>query len=220
LQVVDPGTAFDVEPSLIRVLGDTLALFIASPDHVISAALDRAAGGGEADPALLGIVDAAPPTNRTTAAITSLGKLLASCIMSAQVDPAWVRETFGRLVLGRMRVGEDYIDTARDWARLGFGPLAKWQAFGAQVQQSFGPLWTRSPYTLRVPAKDYGVPEPKGVPTATRYAVELARAGLARSPREILDEWTPVQMIEVIESQTYAAENERRAHEAAKSGAA
>jgi hypothetical protein len=222
LQVVDPSTAFDIEPELVAALGDTLSLFIAAPDHVIGTAMKQAAGGGTSDPALLGIVDIAPVTGnaRTATAIASLGRVLADCIMSARLEPAWVRATYGRLVLGRLRIGEDYIDGARDWARLGFGPLAKWQALAAQIQQSFGPLWTRSPYKLRVPAKDYGVPEPTGVPVATRYAIELAKAGVASSMQEILDEWTPVRMIEVIEAQTYAAENERRAHEAAKSGAA
>lgn len=218
LQIVDPATALELEPELNRVLGGTLALFLAAPDQVVGAAVKGAAP----DPATLGIVevDERVGHERTAAAIQSLGLLLAECIRAAQLDATWVRATFGRLVLGRMRIGEDYMDTARDWGRLGFGPLAKWQALAAQVQQSFGPLWTRSPYNLRVEARDYGVPQPVGVPLAVRYAAELAKTGVASSVREILDTWTPVQMIEIVEAQTFAAENERRAHRAATSGGA
>jgi hypothetical protein len=219
LQVVDPATALKLEPEINRVLGDTLSLFVAAPDQVIGAAMKHAANGA-ADPAMVGISHTPPLDHsaHTVEAIRSLGRLLAQCVASAQLDADWVRVTFGVLVLGRMRVTEDYIDTARDWARCGFGPLVKWQALAAQVQQSFGPLWTRSPYNLRVEARDYGVPQPTGVPLAVRYAAELAKTGVASSVREILDTWTPVQMIEVVEAQTYAAENERRAHEAARSG--
>jgi hypothetical protein len=219
LQIVDPSTAFELEPSLIDLLGETLSLFIAAPDHVIGAALQRSGKGSEADELYATFSNEdARSTSRTAEAICSLGKLLGQCIASAQLESGWVVRTFGRLVYGRLRSGEDYIDNARDWARAGFGPLAKWEVLATQIQQSFGPLWTRSPYKLRVEGRDYKVPQPTGVPMAARYAAELARAGIAASAREVLDTWTPVQMIEMTETQAYTAEVDRRAHEAAKAG--
>jgi hypothetical protein len=215
LQIVDPETAFELEPELISLLGDTLALFLAAPEHVISGAL-RSAISPDAD-----LLDEEPSqSTHTAAAIVALGQVLAKCIESAKPKPAWMVRTFERLVFKRFRIGDEYIDTRRDWTRAKFGPVAKWQVFAAQIQQSFGPLWTRSPYKLRVKNPDYGVPQPPGVAVAVRYASELAKAGCASSVQEILSEWTPVRMIEITETQVYAIENERRAHEAAKSGGA
>ncbi len=219
LQIVDPATAFELEPSLVDVLGNTLALFVAAPEQVIGTALKRAVEGAEAEDLYGEFSNAPPPASRTTEAIVTLAKLLAQCIVTAQIEPAWLQQTFKRLIYGRMRFGEEYVDNAKDWGREGLGPLAKWEVLVTQIQQSFGPLWTRSPYQLRVQGVDYKVPPPPGVSRAAQYAAEIARANLASSAREVLDEWTPVRMIEMTETQAYVAEIERRARKAAESGA-
>lgn len=219
LQVVDPQTAFDLEPDLVRVLGDTLSFAVSAPSELLGAVWRRSAAGAT-DAASLRALMEDPDEGPVRAAqtIASLGTVLAECIKAADLDVAWVRRTFGALVLGRLRVGDEGIETVRDWQAAGFRPRAKWQAMAAQVQQSFGPLWMREPYRLRTPTKDYGVPAPKSIPVAVRYAHELAKTGVASSSEEILNRWTPLRMIEAVESQTYTAEVERRANEAARNG--
>lgn len=219
LQIVDPQTAFELEPQLVAALGDTLSFAVSAPTELLGAVWRRSASGATDAASLRSLMDD-PDEGPACAAqsIALMGTVLAECIKAANLDFVWMRRMFGGLVLGRLRVGDEEIETARDWQALGFRPRAKWQAMAAQIQQSFGPLWMREPYRLRTPSKDYGVPAPKGVPVAVRYAHELAKTGVASSAREILKEWTPIEMIEAVESQTYTSEVERRANESARNG--
>lgn len=219
LQILDPVTAFDVEPDLVRVFGDTLAFALSAPGELLGAVWKQAAAGASTASHLREMMqDPTEGPERTVETITALTKVLAECLTTANISPGWIAQIFRQVVLGRIEVDGEVLLTPRDWASTKLPPMAKWQAIAAQVQQTFGPLWMRKPYRLQVKARDYGVPQPAGVPKAARYAAELAKAGIASSAMEILDQWTPVRMIEMVEAQTYAVENERRAHEAARSG--
>jgi hypothetical protein len=98
------------------------------------------------------------------------------------------------------------------------GPSAKWRLLAAQISQTYGPLWSRSPYKAgRRKANDYGVPLPNASRT-TQWAAELARQGYAASTMEIMREWTPADMIDVVESAARNAEIQARAGDAAREG--
>ena len=215
LQILDPATAFDLEPQLVAVLGDALSLTAAAPTEILGAVWRRSvAGAGGIDLRDL-VNDPVCGPAAAVQSITSLGTLLSTCIAEARLDPAWVRHMFAALVLGRLEVGGELVETSADWMRANMRPVSKWQAMAAQLQQTFGPLWLRSPYSVRSTHKDYGVPKPKDVPIAVAWADNLARCGSAGSAREILREWTPVEMIEIVENAAYTAEHEKRAHAAA-----
>jgi len=222
LQILDPATAFEMEPELVRVLGETLALACAAPHEIIGAVWRSSVAGwiDTAQDLRTLATDAHAVPGAATDAIVLLGRILGTCLTEADLRPAWVISVFGRLIYGRLKVNGEVVETAADYAALNFRPMAKWQLMAAQIKQSFGPLWLRSPYNMRskIPAPSYGVPQPKDVPLAVRWADNLARLGSAGSSREILHEWTPVEMIEVVENAAYQAEFERRATAPARSG--
>lgn len=216
LQILDPAATFDVEPQLVAKLGDTLSLSLAAPDEILGAVWRQSTADGPVGVDLRTLArDPVEGPALAANALRLLGGVLSQCLIDARVQPRWIRDVFGVLVLGRLEVDGEVIEDARDWARAGLPPVAKWQAMAAQLRQTFGPLWLRSPYTMRAKVKDYGVPQPKGVPVAVRWADALAKLGVVGSSREMLIEWTPVEMIERVENAAYNAEVERRAYVAA-----
>jgi len=222
LQILDPATAFALEPELVAVLGETLTMACAAPDELIGAVWRHSAAGWTTAQSIRSLAsDPVGGPEAAATAIRTLGQIVCSCLIDAKISPAWARDVFGRMVYGRLDVGRRVIvEDSRDYARAGFGPMIKWRIMAAQLRQTFGPLWLRSPYTVRSTSKalDYGVAQPKSVPVAVRWADNLARLGSAGSSREILREWTPVEMIEIVENAAYQAEHERRANDAARSG--
>jgi hypothetical protein len=217
MQILDPLTAFKLEQELAAALGDELCMVIAAPGQVLGGVWAGASIGSARNARELAALSAEPVGKSVAArSLELLALTLARCLMSARPDPAWAVGVWESCVLDRLRVDGEVIEDGRDWAELRWSPLVKWRAMAAQVRQTFGPLWTRSHYKLRSTAKDHGVPEPDGVPQASRWADELARAGHARSKMEILYEWTPVDMIDTVEGAAYTAERERRAYAATK----
>jgi len=199
LQILDPQLAFELERDLLDRLGDPLAKMLADPSAVADAV-----GFG---PGLVEI-DAAEAMLRRTA------RLVALAISAMTLDGAWVAELFERTVLDRFEVDGQHVEDWQRWRELELPASARWVVLGAQVSQTFGPLWSRAPYELRAKKPEtYGVPSP-GSPKAVQWAAALARQGLA-SVDEILSVWTPVRLIEVVETAAEAAEIQRRASDAA-----
>jgi hypothetical protein len=218
LQVLDPQTTFEFEPRLIEALGDTLALLAAAPDKMTTAVWRHAAQTSEdLEQTLLDPVHGPAMTRQ---AMLTFAELVAEALTSSSVSPRLSAIAFRRLVFGKLEVGGRPISTPREYADARLRPLDKWRLLGAQIQQSYGPLWLRSPYRLRSRREDYGVPRPKDVPLAVAWADSLAVRGSASSSIEILTRWTPVQMIQVVEVAAQQAEIERRAAERARKGGA
>jgi hypothetical protein len=225
LQILDPATAFELEPELVKILGDTLSFAAAAPDELLGAVWHHAAGGHGVDIQELARDPVRGP-EMAVAAIRSLGSLLAACVARAPVSAPWVRRMFSTLVLERFKVrisraarygvhADRLVEEVEDWNEIGFRPVVKWQVMAAQIRQTFGPLWTRSPYTTSTRHKSYGVPVPQSSP-AVLWADNLAVLGSASSANEILNEWTPIRMIEIVESSAYRAANEQKALDEAK----
>lgn len=210
LQILDPATAFELEPELVRTLGDTLSFSAAAPGEVLAGVWQHATAGPDFDVRGL-VTDPVRGPALATEMLTGLGLLLAQCIAAVPGDASLMRRMFATLVLERIKVDDVVIEDAEDWTALGMPVLAKWQAMVLQLRQTFGPLWTRSPYSSGARSKDYGIPRPTSVPIAVQWADSIARLGSASSVNEILHEWTPVRMIEVVESAAYLAANEQRA---------
>ncbi len=216
LQILDPATAFTLEPRLVEVLGETFAFAVAAPHQLIGAVWANATANAHASDIRELIRDPEIGSEMAADAISTLASILAKCITDARLDGGWVRTVFDMMVLGRLSLDGVVIEDARDWAEAGMPWAAKWDAMGAQLRQTYGPLWTRSPYTRRTVVKDYGVPVPKGVPIAVRWADNLAKRGSASSSLEILTEWTPVRMIEIVENAAYESANEQMAYDEAR----
>lgn len=211
LQILDPETAFTLEPQIIRALGDDLALACAAPDVLRDKIMRRAvelSGGSEHGDKRVAFLEGARMVGAFVSGLDILGGL----------DHRWLSDAFEGMVLGRLKVRGELIETFGDWQALGLHPLAKWVALAGQVKATFRPLWLRSPYRLRAQPDKDGVPEPKSVPLAVRWADALAAQGRASSAVEILREWTPVEMIQVVESAAYQATRERVARERARGG--
>lgn len=214
LQILDPATAFELEPELVRTLGDTLSFAIAAPGEIVTSVLTHAAGGVSVVEAMR---DPVMGTEMAVETLRILGLLMSACIESIPTsNTKWIRQMFGRMVLERFQVDGQLVEEIEDWHELGFGPMVKWQVMGAQMRQTFGPLWTRSPYDSGLRKKDYGIAMPKSVPIAVMWADSLAKLGSASSSAEILKEWTPVEMIDVVESAAFAAATEQRAMDEAR----
>lgn len=201
LQVLDPITAFELEPEVISRLGAALVMAVVAPSTII----DRVAG------------DLAPAAEQDAAVarLRTLAKMLGSAIASTDIDGRWLSQTFADVVFDRLREGSRTIESWRDLDALGLHPLQRWQLFAGQLRQTYAPLWLRSPYQVsRRAAPDYGVQAPT-TPKAVQWAAALAKMGYASSPDEILTRWTPARMIDVVESAAYDAEVQNRAHDAA-----
>lgn len=207
LQILDPQTALEIEPELAARLGDGAARLMAAPDLVTSAVLRSVKSGRLADE-FAGETDTA-----AFASVIGYTRAICSALMGFNASGEWLAGAWSRCVLDRFEVAGAVVEDARDWDRLQFPAIAKWQVLVAQLRQSFGPLWTRSPYKVSARQETTSVPEPTGIPLAVRYAVNLASMGHAPSRREILTQWTPVELIEVVESAAYTAAVEREAVE-------
>lgn len=179
-------------------------------------AIARAAGASSVEAMRRTASDPVAGQAVATRALVSCGRLLAQALARLNLDGPWIRDVFAASVIGRLEVDGGLIEIPSDYAALRWPWSAKWQVLAAQLRQTYGEMWTRSPYRLRSEVNTHGVPEPKSVPLAVRYADTLAAQGHASSPREILREWTPLDMIEIIESAAYSAERERRAYQAAR----
>lgn len=220
LQILDPETAFEVEPQLVRRLGDSLSLLAGAPEDVRSKIRERAlAESGvtereaSSDPKARSLV-----TLNSAQLVARMVEQIGGAVARREIDPAWLLEMFETLVLGRLKVRGEIVEDCADWQALGWAPRAKWLAMWTQVSQTFGPLWMRAPYRLRVESKDYGVRSPPGVPIASLWADELASQGRAASSVEVLRTWTPLEMIRVVESSAYKAELSRRQMESTRGG--
>jgi len=218
LQVLDPATAFELEPLLADALGDSSALVIVAPAKIGEAFL-RLSGLGDDEDFADAASDEFDGLGRVGQMMLSAADLIVSAIQHAAVlDHKVVTRLFGAMVYERLTVGGSVVADGRDWMALNWAPQWKWHAMAVQIRQTFGPLWTRSPYQTRGGAVTDGVPEPVDVPLAVQYASNLTKQGYASSPEDVLRTWTPVRMVEVIESAAYAAERERVAYEKAKAG--
>jgi hypothetical protein len=125
---------------------------------------------------------------------------------------------FARAVLGRVEVDGALVESWAKWNALARDPLTKWTAIGAQLVNTYGPLWRRAPYKAGRPAETYGVPDPD-VPIAMQWASELAAQGRCGDPVQVMREWTALDLIMAVEVAARAAEVSRRASEAARKGA-
>lgn len=207
LQVLHPEAAFGLEPRIVAAAGDTLALAIAAPQSIAEGIVERASRGEtEAEQEIL--------------RVAMIARTITACVASLRLDLDLVLELFSTLVLGRLHVSGREIHDLGDWTRaFGSSPRTRWGALALALRLTYGPLWTRSPYALRSTASnDHGVPPPPGVSQVSLWCDQLAGQGRATSAREILTTWTPVELIDAVESLAYTAERERRAQLAARSG--
>jgi hypothetical protein len=199
LQIVDPSTAFELERSIVAQLGETLALLLAAPWPVLSA-IGRSALADADQAAGLGVA-------------RSLVAAADRIVAGLPTDPAQLLDLVDRLLLGRLVVDGAEVETWADMSRARLGPSQRWRLLGMQISQTFAELWIRAPYDAKAPrGRDYGVPEPSS-PRAVAWAAALAREGYASSTTEILDTWTPLRMIELVEVAAHNAEVHRRATE-------
>jgi hypothetical protein len=207
LQILDPEAAFGLEPRIIAAAGDTLALAIAAPHTIAEGVVERASRGETA-------------AEQEIIRVAMIARTITACVASLRFDLELVLELFGALILGRLSVaGREILDLS-DWLRaFGSSPRARWSALGIALRLTYGPLWTRSPYAVRsTVTPDHGVAPPPGVSQVSLWCDQLAGQGRATSAREILTTWTPVELIDAVESLAYTAERERRAQLAARSG--
>ncbi len=217
LQVLDPATAFELEPQLIENFGEHLVMLLAArgnvygqlwngvlADHGFTGSLSEVAKSGEQ-----GLEIATDALRRTVAMLTQ-------CAQEARLDGRWLAEVFERMAFDRLRVDDLLIEDWTTWRESGLGPLARWQVLAAQIEQTYQPLWLRAPYSVRGPAgKDYGVKPPPGVSAVSQWANNLAMMG-STSAQEIFANWTPVQLMDAVDSAAYKAEIDRKAMDAAK----
>jgi hypothetical protein len=214
LQILDPVTAFELEPQLVAQFGEPLVMAMAAPEQVFGVL-----ASGEDH-------DAAAPTqddNATPHAVAALHRLVAifrAAVTSARLDGAWLRGLFERSIFDRLRVDDATVEDWASWGATGLGAEARWRVLAAQLQQTYQPLWVRAPYSVRKEkAKDFGVPSPKGVPIAMQWADALVKMGHVSSAHEVVTSWTPVQLMDVVDLAAYQAEIERRAMDAARAQA-
>jgi len=204
VQVLDPETAFELEPRLISTFGDQLALTLAAPGPLRQALLAAPESTDGRDP-------------WETLPVVRTLRLIQACLVKLDVDPAFVVEVVETLLLDRLSVGNKVIEDWPDFREaFGLSPSARWSATAIALSLTFGPLWTRKPYRLRSQAHDYGVPLPPGVSKVRLWCEQLAAEGRAASAHDILRCWTPIEVLESVESLAYVAERERRAAQAAR----
>ena len=186
IQVLDPATAFELEPQIIAQIGEAAALTLASPMGMIAAAGRHAWADDSGQPVAV-------------AAARGVLALARDIARRMRPEPAWMLDAVERLLFERVRldgalvVGWRSLDTAE------FGPVQRWTLVAISIAQTFADLWTRAPYDARAPrGHDYGVPQPN-TPLAVAWAAALAREGYASGMAEILDTWTPLRKLEAVE---------------------
>lgn len=201
LRVLDPVTAFEVEPEVINRFGSALVMAIVAPRQLL-AGLARI----EADDELA--------AERERVAL--LAQLLQHAVSSLDLDHRWLLGMFDRAVFDRATVNGTPLDDWETWARLGMQPVDKWHVLARQMQQTFAPLWLRSPYSpSKRKATGYGVKPPQ-TPLAVQWAAAITEQGYAASTHEVLTCWTPARLIDVVETAAYQAEVKHRTAEAAQ----
>jgi hypothetical protein len=215
LQVLDPRTAFELEPELVERFGDHLLMALGAPRHVFGAMWSGVAGeqgyGGSFAEA---IQDPEHGLELAAAGLQRMSRLLITCMMEARLDGPWIVQTFERMVFDRLTVGDLLVEDWATWTRSGLGAEARWRMIAAQLEQTYQPLWTRSPYSARAKKQpDLGVPLPTNVPLAVQWADALATTGHVPSAHEALTTLTPDDLMNVVEMAAYGAEVERRAME-------
>lgn len=204
LQVLDPELAFELEPQIIERVGEALLLSVTAPGAVAKSVREVISGEARITTA--------------TAALEQLAQLARGLLSAPGLDGPWVVEVIERTIFDRLVVDGTPVGSWREWGRLGLSPFAKWQALAAQLTQTFGPLWTRSPYSAgQRPHKDYGVPQPSASRTV-QWAAALASSGYVGSVDEVLRSWTPDRMIDLVEIAAADCERQRRASDAATAG--
>lgn len=217
LQVLDPVTAFDLEPQLIERFGEHLVMLLAARGNVIgslwaSVLADHGFGGS--------LTDAAnDPESGLPIAVAGLRRtmaLLSTCAQEMRVEGCWLADVFGRMVFDRLTVDGVTIEDWDAWDSAGLGSVGRWRVLAFQLEQTYQPLWVRKPYSVRKKkGKDYGVPLPDTVPLATQWANNLAKMGYVASAHDVLVGWTPSQLMDAVDMAAYQAETERRAMAAA-----
>jgi hypothetical protein len=214
LQVLDPVTTFEIEPELVAHFGNTLLMSVAAPDNVISALGGSASQAHGIDGSLVEAMrDRDRGTDVAATGLRLLSQVLQSAILNTDLDADWLVQTFEAVVFDRLKIGGSLVECWTDWQRAGMRPADKWLVLAAQLRQTYRPLWTRSPYDVRLKeVKDYGVKAPNS-PKAEQWAYALAKAGVA-SPNEILRHWSPERLIQQVELQAMEAARHERAEEA------
>ena len=222
LQVLDPATAFAIEPEIIERVRPELLMTIAAPEAMLDG-IGLAAASQHRGPRKLAeaLLDPEASPKAASAGLRVLARVFSGLIASTPEDGAWVARIFERVIFDRIELEREngpprHASTWRQWGKLGLGPAARWTILVAQLAQTFGPLWTRSPYSpsSREP-KDYGVPLPPA-PLAVQWASQLASQGYAAGSDEVLRVWTPERVAEPVEIAAHAAEQHHRASEAAR----
>lgn len=201
VQILDPETALGLEPKLVGLFGDQLALALAAPGYVAGKLLDHAS---EDDTGARLLVELAGVT-----------QLVQACLLNLHADFDGALEVMETMLLGRVEVaGHGDIETWGDWVEaFGHRPGPRWRLLAAALRLTYGPLWSRSPYTMRsTTMDDFGVPAPPGVSDVRMWAEQIAARGSAPSAHDVLTQWTPVEVIESVEALAYTAERERRAY--------
>jgi hypothetical protein len=215
LQVLDPITAFELEPELIDRFGEPLVMLLAARGNVVGSLWS----GVLADHGFTGTIGDAVRDREQGLDIAADGvrrtvEMLTACAVSANLEGRWLAQVFERMVFDRLKVDDVLVEDWTTWAQAGLGPFGRWQVLAFQIEQTFQPLWIRKPYSLRSPkSKDYGVPVP-GVATAVQWAANLAKMGYVASSHEVLTDWTPVALMDQVDIAAHAAEVERRAMDA------
>lgn len=224
LQILDPESAFELEPELIERIGEDLAYALAAPRTLLSAVWGRVlaahgCGASIAD----ALRDSTTGPMVAASGLRLMSRVFAAAVAEAKLDGRWLAHAWGVLVFDRLEIDGHRVCSWRDWTELGMRAEARWRIFAAQLEQTFAPLWTRSPYraSRRKDATPVAnVPAPSGVPIAVQWADALAVQGHASDAETVLRTWTPVRVIEVVESAAYQAERERVAYEHARAAKA
>lgn len=199
LQILDPALAFDIEPELAQHFAPRVLSALASPEAVAAGIDARAA---EAD-------------NPAAERLRLAGQLPGRMLVGLPKDGRWLAQTFELLVLERLRVDGQLIETRAELAAVKLTVWQRWRLLGLQLAQTFEPLWARSPYQpSKRKVEDYGVTAPNS-PIAAQWAGHLS-GQIATSPHEMLTRWTPLDLIIQVERAAMAAEITRRAQEAAE----
>lgn len=213
LQVLDPTTAFDLEPQLVEQFGDHLVLALGAPRHVLGSMWSGIAGDhGYGSSFVEALHDPEQGLEIAAAGLRRMADMLTACMFEARLDGQWLAHAFGRMVFDRLVVDGKTIEDWETWTATGLGAEARWRILAAQLQQTYEPLWIRSPYDARAKKQpDLGVPVPKNVPLAVQWADALSTTGHVPSAYEALAVWTPAQLMDVVDMAAYQAEVERRA---------
>ncbi len=189
------------------------------PDSGIETAESPVTAPGEVSKALREVVDGDAKMTTAAEALRKLGHLAQRLLSLPGMDGPWIVDIIEHTIFDRLEVERVPVGSWQEWGRVGFSPVAKWQALAAQLTQTYGPLWSRSPYSAGTrKVNDYGVPVPSASRTV-QWAAALASSGYVGSVDDVLRSWTPERMIDLVEIAASDCERQRRASDAASAGA-